>query len=351
MLKYFIKRLILAALSLVIISILVWFLIGITGRTPLEIDQFHDKNGISREVQLKIAMKTLGLDKGVGERFGLWLKGIFVDGSFGKIYGKQSGGSAQTIPHLFFAPLKYSLMITIPTFIISTILGILLGFIAGYKNGTWVDSLISVFVVFFIAVPTFILGAFALSLADKIGLPSSFVRSEDGGTREMIKSLILPIMVMTLSSLAGLTYYTRNEVVTILQSNQIAIARAKGLDEWDVFKKHVIRNSSIPLIAIVIPSFILLLAGSIVIESFFQVPGSSRVIVSAVQFSEYNIIMFNVLFFTMLSLISSIIVDVLYTIIDPRIRFAQAGSFKLLKIFRSKIKRYRENKLKEVTNE
>ncbi len=75
------------------------------------------------------------------------------------------------------------------------------------------------------------LAAFALSLSEKLGLPSAFIRPEDGGYKEMIKSVIMPILVMTLASLAALTYYTRNEVVTILQSNQITIARSKGLDE------------------------------------------------------------------------------------------------------------------------
>ncbi|MCP4336746.1 MAG: ABC transporter permease [Mycoplasma sp.] len=348
MFKYFIKRLILAALSLVTISILVYFLIGATGRNPISPDSFRDKAGVTAHEQWLQKIRALGLDKSIAVRFGEWVKGVFLCGDFGKIYGKASGGSATSIPTLFFGPLKYSLLITVPTFIISTIFGVVLGFVAGYKRGTWIDSIISVFVMFFIAVPSFILAAFALSISDKVGLPSSFIRPEDGGYKKMIRSIIMPILVMTLSSLAVLTYYTRNEVVTILQSNQITIARSKGMDEWEVFKKHVLRNSSIPLVALIIPSFILLLAGSIVIESFFQVPGSSRVIVTAVSNSEYNIIMFNVLFFTLLSLLSSILVDILYTIIDPRIRFDQTGSFKSIQIIKGIIKRKKHNSKHEV---
>ncbi len=352
MLKYFIKRLILAALSLVTIAILVYFLINATGKIPVSEDSFQNKPNVTAHEQWLSKLQELGLDKPVTTRFVLWVKGVFQEGDFGLVFGKASGGSATSIPTLFFGPLKYSLLITVPTFIISTILGVALGFLAGYKRGTWIDSIISVFVMFFIAVPSFILAAFALSLSDKLGLPSAFIRPEDGGYKEMIKSVIMPILVMTLASLSALTYYTRNEVVTILHSNQITIARSKGLDEWEVFKKHVLRNSSIPLIAIIIPSFILLLAGSIVIESFFQVPGSSRVIVTAVANAEYNIIMFNVMFFTALSLSSSILVDILYTIIDPRIRFAQTGSFKTITIIKQWFARNKaDQSRKRVRNE
>jgi oligopeptide transport system permease protein len=226
---------------------------------------------------------------------------------------------------LFFQPLKYTAIITIPSFLISMIFGVILGTIAGYNKGKFIDGAINIFVILFNAMPSFILAALALLLGPKIGLPVSFIRYEDGGMFLMLKSCIIPIAVLVLAGLAITTYLTRNEVVGILESNHVLIARSKGLSEVQVFKKHVFRNMVIPLVGIFLNGFLIFLGGSLVIETFFQIPGSSYLIVNAVSNAEYDIVMFNTLFFTGLGLVLATITDVTYVFIDPRIKYASAN--------------------------
>ncbi|WP_161565590.1 ABC transporter permease [Mycoplasma sp. ATU-Cv-508] len=223
--------------------------------------------------------------------------------------------------------------------------GFLLGALAGYKRGTWVDALINVFVIFFSGVPAFILAALALALGGALNWPTAFVKPENGGYKQMIISLMIPIAVMSLSSLAIYTYYTRNEIVSVLNSNQVMIARSKGLDEWQVFKKHVARNVAIPLVSIIVPSFSALLAGSIVIETFFQIPGSSQIIVNAVKDAEYNVVMFNTLFFVSLGLLLGIITDMVYLWLDPRIKYASATDLRIIRYLRARRQRKSNQKI------
>lgn len=325
--KYFLKRLMLAILSLILIIVLVYFLLGLSGRDPLS----EYKIGKDEET-VNAIIRTYGLDKPLITRFGIYISNIITGKGFGEIYGSW-GASYKSIPDMFFKPLKYTLWITLPSFFLSILLGVTLGFIAGYKRGTWVDSLINIIVIFFVGVPAFVLSAFAISFASKIGLPAYFIK--DGTFGEMLKSLILPISVMTLTSMATFTYYTRNELVTVLMSHQVNIARTKGLSEFEVFRKHVVRNSSIPLVSIIVPYYTILLAGSLIIETFFAIPGTSSIITNAVKNGEFNVVMFNTIFFVTLGLINSIIVDVLYVLLDPRIKYSSASEFKIFKKFKN----------------
>ena len=340
--KYFLKRLGLAITSIIIIATIVYFLLSMTKTSPIDQASFGD----DKEAYLK-ELAAVGLDKPVWQRFLIYISDIFTGRGFGIIYEKDRRSVA--ITDLFFGPLVYSLWVTIPTFILSSLIGITLGFVAGYKKGTWVDALINVFVITFIGIPSFILGALALAGGGFLGLPTAFIRPEDGGYKQMILSLILPILVVTLSSIAAYTYLTRNEVVTVLKSNQVTTARAKGLNEWEVFKKHILRNISIPLVSIILPSLLVLLSSTIIIETFFQIPGTSSVIIAAVTKSEYNIVMFNVLFFVFLSLIFNIILDILYIILDPRIKYNSISEFKTIKHLSAHKKR-KKTIIEEVKN-
>ncbi|CAM9114763.1 ABC transporter permease [Mycoplasma marinum] len=364
MTKYILKRLGLILISLFIILILTFFLMDLMKGYPTalsgltgEADSGGPKNASSAD-----NWKAF-LDMPVFTRFVDFIKGIFIgkhdvtvilkDGSstklaigrFGVIFDPTHKDNSLNISKVFFGPLKYSIMITLPAFVLSTILGITLGFIAGYKRGKWQDTLINVFVMFFVAVPSFVLAILFLILGKLGKMPITF--DESLGTAYLIKSLIIPVLVLTLGGIATLTYYTRNEVVEILKSDFVSIARAKGLNEMQVLKRHIFRNASIPLVSIIIPSFITLLMGSFIIEIFFAVPGTSSLIVNSVSAKEIYVIEFSILFFTTLSLLASLLVDVLYVVIDPRIKIAQSQKMSIYKKMKLSLKR--RNKYKNAT--
>ncbi len=327
MTKYFLKRLVLGFASVIIVAIIVYFLMGITKNSPINETEYASREAYLHDVN------TLGLNKPIGTRFWIYITDIFTGKGFGQIYQKADRG--KTIPALFFGPLIYTLWITVPAFIFSMMIGILLGFLSGYKRGTWIDVLINIFVIVFTGIPSFVLAVLFIFFGKLLGIPTSFI-SPDNGYKQMIFSLILPILIMTLTSLSAYANFARNEVITILNSNHVTIARAKGLDEWNIFKKHVIRNAAIPLMSLILNSFLILLAGSIVVETFFQVPGTSSILLYAVKNSEYNIVMFQTLFIVTIGLIIEIIIDILFVVLDPRIKYVSATNFKFIKYLQAK---------------
>jgi oligopeptide transport system permease protein len=123
-------------------------------------------------------------------------------------------------------------------------------------------------------------------------------------------------------------YFTRNEVVTILNSDYILIARSKGLSEKTIFTKYVARNASLPILTILIPSFIMVFGGSFVIELFFDIPGTSSSIINAIKFGEINVVMFSTIFLSAMGTYTIIGVDILYVALDPRITYATATETK-----------------------
>lgn len=323
MLRYVIKRVFLALISLFLLMTIVYLLTASFSDIP-----FPGNNSDKQEIDNW--KQANGFDKTVVERYGNYLLDFF-SGNFGKIYMTNNG--FETIPQLFFSPLLWTLLITIPSFVISAIFGTYLGIIAGYNRGKWIDNAINIFVVIFIGLPSFVIAPIILLIANTSNgnIISQFQFPDIQGWGITIKSIILPIITVTLGSLAGYTILVRNQMVSILTSNHILIAKSKGLTQWEIFWKHIFRNILIPLISYMIPSFIILLSGNIIIEQFFAVPGTSNVIMQSFPNGEINIVMFSIFFFSALSMIGQIILDISYIFIDPKIKYFEESKTSVIK--------------------
>ncbi len=328
MIKYLIKRVSLAIISLFLLLTIVYLLTASFADTPYLGDPNDYQNW----------MESNGFNKPVVVRYGIYLSNFFR-GDFGAIYSTNNGFN--NIPDFFFKPLLWTLWITIPSFFISVILGTILGIIAGYNRGKWIDVLINLFVVIFIGLPSFVIAPIILLIANSSNglIISQFVYPDIQGWSLTIKSLILPIITITLGSLAGYTILVRNQIVTILTSNHILIAKAKGLTQLEIFWKHIIRNILIPLISYIVPSFIALLLGNIIIEQFFGVPGASTAIMQAFPNGEINIVMFSIFFIASLSMIGQIVLDISYIFIDPKIKYFENSKTSIIKNILNYIKR------------
>lgn len=346
MIRYMLKRLGLAILTLLIILVFAYVMIFLFADTPYdkqllkpglkqhEIAAIQNKINQYRETPLHVA-------------FWGYVKSFFdKEHPFGVIYNETA--NYKTIPELFFYPIRWTILVSLPGFILSSILGTILGIFAGYKRGTIWDTIINIFILIFIAVPSFIMAPIILNISRRIGFDIIFRYPQDVGSSwgKTILSLIPAIVTITLSSLAVYTMYARNQVVTVLTSNYILIAKAKGLSKTSVFFKYVFRNISIPLSAIILPSYIGLLSGSLIIETFWGIQGTSTVIVQAFPNAEINIVMFNIFFFTSLSLFTDILVDVSYVLIDPRIKYQASSGINIFTIL--KAKKYRKQQYKEL---
>lgn len=285
-----------------------------------------------------------------------WVKSIFSETPFGTTYNDQilTGAGVTTIPKYFFVFLQYTLIVTAPVFVISTILGVSLGVLSGYKRGTWIDSTINGVTLVFTAIPSFVLAPIIITILLTQNIPPTFyifdeVRLQTDGIGRIILSWLPPIGTLSIIYMSAYIAYTRNQVITVLTSNHVLIAKAKGLGTKEIFFKHVARNISIPLVTVIIPSFFALLSGGVVIETYWQVPGVSRVLVSAFPSGEVNLIMFNVFFFTFIGVFIAIFVDVIYVILDPRIKYVAASKKSIIREWKASINRNNQfKKLGEV---
>ncbi|WP_027121237.1 ABC transporter permease [Mycoplasma leonicaptivi] len=284
-------------------------------------------------------------------RFVYWLKNLFTNtkNPFGLPFNESllNNLGATSISGIFFRYLKYSVIITVPSFIISMFLGIFLGILSGYKRGTWIDASINMFALLFIALPSFVIAPILITILLKGGVTPTFILPDNQlyTTGQIILSWLPPILIIVLGSLSGYITFTRNQVISVLTSNYVLIAKSKGLSAVEIFFKYVLRNISIPLAAILIPSYIGLLTGGIVIETYWKVPGTSQIIAQSFPSGEINIIMFNTAFFTLLSVFTTILVDVSYTILDPRIKYTSKSTNSFIKTLLITQKRNKEFKL------
>ncbi|WP_029609010.1 ABC transporter permease [Mycoplasma simbae] len=333
MFKYFAKRMALAILTLFIVLLFSYTLIVLFIKNPFEIALISESDNAKRKALEALSMQynATPIISKIIDYFSR-----FFRADYGQIFFQKADYS--TIPELFFKPLGWSILVSLPSFIISAFAGILLGVWAGYKRGSWIDNAISGFVFVFIAVPSFILAPMLLNVFQKIGFDIRFVSPEEigAGWGDTIKSIIPAIVVVSLGSLAGYTLYARNQVVTVLTSNYVLIAKTKGLSAGAIFRKYVLRNISIPLATIIIPSYIILLSGSIIVEKFWFIPGSASIIANSFPAGEINVVMFNVFFFTALGLFTQVIVDISYPFIDPRIKYQASSGISLSMIWHAR---------------
>lgn len=326
MLRYILKRILLLTIALFVIITVAFFLMQLIPGYPKPIE---DKILAAKNPdQVAAIINEYKLNDNAFVKYGDYIGGLF-HGDLGTYYRSPS----QSIWQLFMGPMKYTMMVSIPAFIMGTLLGISFGFISGYNRGKLPDVLVNIIAVFFVSVPSFILAIALILIGSTTGIPIEFARDSDNFWTQL-GSMILPIIIMTLTSFATLTYYIRNEVVEVLSSDYITIARSKGVSEKRLLFKHVLRNVSIPMVTIIFPSFVFLITGSMVMEMFFGVPGSASIFAQAVQQREVYVVMFSVLFFSALSMLTSLFVDILYVSLDPRIRLAEKNK----KSFLSKVK-------------
>ena len=307
--KYIFWKAITTFISIFIIAALFYFLfVGFNG------NPFKSELATMKPKDYQNKLNLYGINDSVWVRFGEWIKGIF-NGEWGPIYNLSGPND---IPKQFFEPLSKSMLVMIPSFIAGMIIGLGLGFWAGYKRGKLTDKIILGFVTIFIAVPSFVLAAFALIIGPMIGLPVIF--QDSGSTSLLVRSLIMPIIVMTMVSLAGWSQLTRNFVGEILTSDYILAARTKGFSEWTIFRKYVLRNAMYPYAGSIATSFMVIFGSSLIIEKFFNVPGTATLLLNASKNGEVNVMMFNLLFFSSIGIFAQMIADIAQFMINPIVR-------------------------------
>ncbi|MBU2601384.1 MAG: ABC transporter permease [Actinobacteria bacterium] len=261
--------------------------------------------------------EELGLNLPLVAQYTDWLGG-FATGDWG-----DSVSTRAEIRPLVLQRLRNSAMLAAVAFAIFVPVGILLGLVAALRRNSWVDQAISVGSLAFIGLPEFVSAVILISIFSiQLGwLPSQSAIDPKSGLWEAFPSLVLPAVTVALTSLAYIVRMTRSSTVDVLQTDYVRTARLKGLPPSRVVFTHVLRNSLLPTITVIAISIGWLMGGLIVTESVFGYPGLGRLVLFAVQRRDIPLIQVTVMVVVLIYGVSNLIADMLYAVLNPRIRY------------------------------
>ncbi|HJE00979.1 MAG TPA: ABC transporter permease [Staphylococcus auricularis] len=302
MLRYVLKRLGYMVVSLLIIMTITFFLMKLMPGSP-----FNDEKLTPQ--QTEILNEKYGLNDPVIVQYVNYIKNV-VTGDFGNSFQYNN----QPVWDLIGPRLIPSIEMGITAMIIGVILGVILGVAAATKQNTWVDYTATVISVVAVSVPSFVL-AVLLQYVFAVKLQWVPVAGWEG-----LSTAILPSLALSAGVLATVTRYIRAEMIEVLSSDYILLARAKGNSTLRVLFGHALRNALILVISIIVPMLAGILTGTLTIENIFGVPGLGDQFVRSIQTNDFSVIMATTLLFSTLFIVSIFIVDILYGLIDPRIR-------------------------------
>ena len=308
MLKFIGKRLAYAILTLFLIATATFFLVaGAPG------DPIAAKVGQMPEQAQEIIEKKYGLDKPVFQRYTTYMKNLITTGDFGESIVYTGKSANDVIKENTWTSAKIGLL----AILFQVTIGVALGMIAALNRGKPVDHVIRVLVVLAICVPSFV---FAAVLQYFLAFTWKLVPAFGWG---QLKHYILPVAAYAIGGIASYTKYTRSSMISVIGEDYIVTAQAKGCKRKRIVKKHVLRNSMIPIITMIGPAISGVFAGSFILEKMFSIPGLGFYYVKAVSDNDYTMIIGLTIFFAILFVGALIVVDILYGIADPRIRVAK----------------------------
>ena len=304
-----IKRLIQLIPTLFGVSILVFILL-ITSGDPVR--AFLPADATAEQIQE--LRRQLHLDKPIYIQYGYWLKGALV-GDFGKSYASQRPVAEDLVKRL---PATLELAVT--TMFIATLVAVVVAVLSVRKPGGLFDGAARTVIFVFLAMPAFWLGIELIILfSRKIPLFPPAGRGH-GSLFDHLQHLALPALTLGVGMGAALCRVLRASLLEVLQSDFIRTARAKGLSGWVVLIRHALRNALIPFVTLSGLSIAALLEGSIIVESIFAWPGIGSWMVEAIKGRDAPVVMVGVLLTALIYTTVNLIVDLLYAVIDPRIR-------------------------------
>ncbi len=302
MLKYAVKRILLAIVTVFIIAAITFFSMNAIPGGPFSKEKAGDP-----AVQATLE-KRFGLDKPVHEQFIMYL-GNVLRGDFG-ISLKTGRDISQTIGESFAVSAKLGGMAAAT----AVCIGLVLGAIAALSRGKWPDRLIIFVTTLFVSVPSFILATLLL-------LVFCLMLGWFGVWSPNNPNYVLPVISLALYPMSYITRLTKSSMLDVLGQDYIRTARAKGVREALVIFKHALRNALIPVITYVGPMTAYILTGSMVVETVFTVGGLGTKFVSAINNQDYPMIMGVTLFLAILMVAATLISDLIYKVVDPRISF------------------------------
>ncbi|MDT2828066.1 MAG: oligopeptide ABC transporter permease [Enterococcus viikkiensis] len=306
--KYLLKRVFFMLITLWLIATITFFLMQLLPGTP-----YTNQERLSPET-IAMLNKQVGLDKPVIVQYGIYLSNL-VQGDFGISFQFKN----QAVATLLAGRIGPSLQLGVQAIIFGTLVGIILGTVAAMRQNSWVDTSSTLIAILGRSIPNFVF-AVLLQYIFAMKLQVLPIAKWEG-----FAYTILPTIALAMSPLADSARFIRTEMVEVLHSDYVELARAKGLSRWEIAFKHGLRNSLIPLMTLLGPLAVALMTGSLVVENIFAIPGIGEQFVKSITTNDYPTIMAVTILYSFMLVFVILVVDLLYGLVDPRIRLSEGS--------------------------
>ena len=307
--KYLGKRILYMFLTLFLIASITFFLMKLLPGTP-----YSNQDKLSEE-QIYIMNEKYGLNEPLPVQYLVYISGL-LRGDLGTSFQFNN----TPVTELLSTRVGPSMQLGVQAVVLGTTLGIVLGVIAAMNQNRWIDTTATFTAILGRSIPNFVI-AVLLQLIFGVYLKWFPIALWNNG----FSSSVLPTLALAISPLADSARFIRTEMVEVLSSDYVELARAKGLSRWTVAFKHGVRNALIPLVTILGPMAVALMTGSMVVENIFAIPGIGEQFVKSIMTNDYPTIMGVTILYSAMLVGIILVVDILYGVIDPRIRVATEG--------------------------
>lgn len=313
MLGYIIRRILAIFPVMLIVAIFVFLLLRLTPGDPAAIIA----GDMATPEQLERIREAMGLNQPIHTQFITWL-GRLLQGDLGT--SLISGTPVTTmVGQRIFPTINLALL----TIAIAVAIAVPMGVLAAWRHRSWVDYAVMSFSVLGFSVPVFVIGyIFILVFSIVLGwLPVQGYAAPADGFGEFLYRAILPALTLATIYIALIARMTRASMLEVLGEDYIRTARAKGVKESRVLFRHALRNAAVPILTVIGTGFALLISGVVVTESVFNIPGIGRLTVDAILARDYPVIQAMILITSATYVVVNLIIDISYTVFDPRIRY------------------------------
>jgi peptide/nickel transport system permease protein len=317
MAAYIIRRLLLGLITLLLVTLLVFLAMRLLPGDPLTIFISQSQVEMYSPERLVELRHEYGLDRSLPIQYISWIYNI-LRGDMGK-----SINLGQDVGYLISAKLPITIYFGVMSFIVSAFFGIIFGVICALRRGKWIDTVVTLIANIGITLPAFWVGIllmYLFSLTLHL-LPTNGYVSPTESLGQSLRAAIMPVICLSLFSVASLTRQTRSAMLEVIKQDYIRTAWSKGLPERIIVLRHTIKNAMIPVITILGLQVALIFGGSVLIETVFNIPGMGRLLAESLFSHDYPIVQAGTLVIAVVVVLSNLIVDISYGWFDPRIRY------------------------------
>ncbi|MEO1284317.1 MAG: ABC transporter permease [Pseudomonadota bacterium] len=314
MLFYIFKRILMTIPVMLVVALFVFLMLRLSPGDPAAViaGDFATAEDVAK------IREKLGLSEPIFIQFTKWI-GALLQGDLG-----TSIFSNKPVTELIAQRIEPTVLLALTTIVFSVFVAVPLGTVAAFRAGSWIDRMVMLFSVAGFSVPVFVLGyiliyVFSLNLGL---LPVQGYRSPfEHGLGPFLLHITLPTVTLSVIFIALIARMTRASVIEVLEEDYIRTARAKGQSEFKVLMRHALRNAAVPIVTVIGIGIALLIGGVVVTESVYNIPGLGRLVLDAVLARDYPIIQGLILFFSFIYILLNLLIDLTYTVLDPRIRY------------------------------